>query len=166
MMNDHLQPNEIAGFCALSDERRGVALDHLGECAACRGTWLADDGSRVFSLLARSPIPEDRLEQLSERVDAALGELQPRVAARRGLFRVASIAASLLLAAVLGAVLWNHEWPAERLARVGRIEALLPLDEEIAGMQVVETPSEDAQTLSLKVGETQILMIFDESIEL
>jgi len=165
MMNDHLQPNEIAEFYALADERRDAALDHLGECAACRAAWLAADGSRVFSLLARSPIPEDRLEQLSRRLDTALDELQPRGAAR-GLFRVASIAASLLLAAVLGAVLWNHEGPAERVARMEQIDVLPPLDEEIAGMQVVETPSEDSQTLSLKVGETQILMIFDESIEL
>ena len=164
MMNEHLHRHEIAGFDELAGERREAALDHLGACAECRAAWLADDDSRVFSLLARAPLAEEKLAQLSKRLDAAIDELQPRVAGRRGVFRVASIAASLLLAAVLGVVMWNHELPA-RIATVEEIEAL-PADEEVAGIRLVTTPDGEAQVLDLSIGGTQILMIFDESIEL
>lgn len=165
-MKEHLQQHEIVGFDALADNRRAAALDHLQGCAACRAAWLAQGGSRVFALLARVPLPEDRLEQLSERVDAALDGLQQRLPARRGVFRVASIAASLLLAAALGAVLWNHELPVEQVATLDEIEALAPPDEEVAGIRLVATPGGEAQVLDLSIGGTQILMIFDESIEL
>jgi hypothetical protein len=164
MMNEHLNQHEIAGFDALADERRDAALDHLRECGVCRTAWLADDESRVFSLLARAPLAEEKLAQLSDRLDAAIDELQPRGPVRRGVFRVASIAASLLLAAVLGVVMWNHELPA-RIATVEDI-APLPFDEEIAGIRLVTTPGGEAQVLDLSIGGTQILMIFDESIEL
>ena len=165
-MNDHLQRHQIAAFEALADDQRAAALDHVCECAMCREAWLAEDGSRVFALLARAPLPKDRLEQLSERVDRALDRLEPRVPARRDVFRVASIAASLLLAAVLGAMLWNHEMPAKRVAELDEIDMLPPLEEEVAGIRLVATPGGEAQVLDLVIGETQILMIFDESIEL
>ncbi len=165
-MSDHLQPHQLAAFDALADDQRAAALDHVRECAVCRAAWLAEDGSRVFALLARAPLPEHRLERLSERVDAALDRLEPRVPVRRGMFRVASIAASLLLAAVLGAVLWNHELPAEPVAVLDEIDALPPLDEGVAGLRLVASPGGEAQVLDLSIGGTQILMIFDESIEL
>ena len=164
-MNDHLQRHQLTAFDALADDQRAAALDHVRECAVCRAAWLAEDGSRVFALLARAPLPEDRLERLSERVDAALDRLPPRVPARRDMFRVASIAASLLLAVALGAVLWNHELPAERVVAVDETDMLPPLDEDVAGIRLVASPGE-AQVLDLSIGGTQILMIFDESIEL
>ncbi len=165
-MNDHLQRHEIAGFDALVDDPRAAVLDHVRECAVCRAAWLAEDGSRVFALLARAPLPEDRLEQLSERVDAGLDRLELGVPARRGMFRLASIAASLLLAAALGAVLWNHEPPAKQVAALDAIDVPPPLEEEVAGIRLVASPGGEAQVLDLSIGGTQILMIFDESIEL
>lgn len=162
-MSEHLRQDEISGFDGLSDARRRSALDHLAGCAECRAYWLADDDARVFSLLARTPIPEDRLEQLSERIDTALDELQSGRPARRRMFGVASIAASLLLAAVFGAALWDHELPASATAE---IEPLVSADEDVAGIQFVDTAGENAQVLDLSIGGTQVLMIFDESIEL
>ena len=165
-MNDHLQRHEIAAFDTLANDQRATALDHVRECAVCRAEWLAEDGSRVFALLARAPLPEERLERLSERVDAALDQLEPRVPARRVVFRVASIAASLLLAAALGAVLWNHELPAEPVAVLDETDVLPLFEEDVAGIRLVASPGDEAQVLDLSIGGTQILMIFDESIEL
>ncbi len=165
MMGEHLTQAEIAGFDAMTEERRSVVLEHVAECPACRAAWLEEDGSRLFSLLSRAPVPEPRLEERSARVGSALDELAPAATGRLR-FRIASIAASLLLAAVLGGVLWNHEWPDGRAATPGQIESLPVLNEEVAGMQVVETPGEDSQVLNLNVGGTQIVMIFDESIDL
>jgi len=168
-MSEHLRQDEISAFDTLADERRRAALEHFAECAACRAGWLAEDGARVFSLLARAPIPQRRLEQLSERIDTALDGLRPRRPARRRLFGAASIAASLLLAAVLGAVLWDHELPVGDVSAVAEIDALgLPAqaEEELAGIQFVDTDGKDAQVLDLSIGGTQVLMIFDDSIEL
>ena len=59
-MSEHLQQHEILGIDALVDERSAQALDHLRACATCRVAWLAEDGSRVFSLLSRAPISDGR----------------------------------------------------------------------------------------------------------
>ncbi len=164
-MSKHIEQAEITGFDTLGDDRRNLVLTHVAECSSCRAAWLVEDGSRLFSLLSRTPIPEHRLDELSARVSAAVNDLTPSTA-RRHRFHAAAVAASLLLAAVLGGVLWNHEWPSEQAATMHRIEALPVLDDEVAGMQVVETPGRDSRVLDLKVGGTQILMIFDESIDL
>ncbi|NIM01148.1 MAG: hypothetical protein GTO30_01205 [Acidobacteria bacterium] len=164
-MAEHPKQAEIVGFDALARDRREAVLAHVADCASCRAAWLAEDGSRLFSLLSHAPIPEPKLRELSARVGAAVDRLTPQ-ATRRLRFRIASIAASLLLAAVLGGVLWNHEWPTGRVATMDEIEALPLLDEEVAGMQVIETSGENAQVLNLNVGGTEIVMIFDESIDL
>ncbi|NIM61554.1 MAG: hypothetical protein GTO30_07840, partial [Acidobacteria bacterium] len=107
-MNEHLPNHALTAFDSLADERRAGVLDHVRACAECRAAWLAADSSRVFALLGRMPIPGRELDRLSARLDAALDREPPRIRPRRFL-RVASIAASLLLALVLGAVLWNQE---------------------------------------------------------
>ena len=163
-MSDHLRQEEILGFDALLGDRRATALEHLCECASCRAECLAASETSVFALLSRAPLPEEKLEQLSARIETALDELQAPLPVRRRVFRIASIAASLLLAAVLGAVMWTHEVPA-RGTMFAELEPL-GVDEDVAGIRLVSTPGGEAQVLDLSIGETQILMIFDESIEL
>jgi len=165
MKNDHLKPDEIGGFDALTGDRRMAALEHLSGCSTCRVACLADNQASVFALLARVTVPEEKLEQLSARIEAALDGVAPGVQVRRSPFhRIASIAASLLLAVVLGAVMWNHEAP-QPVASFAEIEAL-GVDEDVPGIRLVATPGEQPQVLDLSIGGTQILMIFDESIEL
>ena len=162
MMRDHLRQDEIFGFDALLGDRRAAALEHLCECASCRAECLAHSETSVFSLLSRAPLPEERLEQLSARIGTALDELKTPLPRR--VFRVASIAASLLLAAALGAVMWNHEVPARGVTFAELDPA--GAEEDVAGIRLVATPGGEAQVMDLSIGETQILMIFDESIEL
>jgi hypothetical protein len=165
MKNDHLNPEEILGFDALTGDRRVAALEHLCGCSTCREACLASDEAGVFALLSRVAIPQEKLDQLSLRIDAALDDVRPAVPIRRNPFhRVASIAASVLLAAVLGAVMWNHEAP-EPVVSFADIEAL-GVEEAISGIRLVSTPGDRPQVLDLSIGGTQILMIFDESIEL
>jgi hypothetical protein len=117
-------------------------------------------------LLSRAEIPEQRLNELSVRVSRAVDGLETAPAQRRMGFGAAAIAASVLLAAFVGAALWTHEIPQGPHARLENIVPLQPLDEGVAGMRLVASPGEEAQVFDLKIGETQVLMIFDESIEL
>jgi len=165
-MSDHLSRHRIEDYDSLSAERRADVLEHVRDCAGCRTAWLAEDDSRLFALLAHAPIPEHKLDQLSARIDAAIDRVEPRIRTRRLGYAAASVAASLLLAAVLGAVLWNHETPAPMLTHLDEIVVQPALEEEIAGIKLVASPDDEAQVLDLKLGETQVLMIFDESIEL
>lgn len=165
-MSEHLSQLEMAGFDELSDARRESALDHLGGCTACRVTWLEEDPARVFSLLGRAPIDEQRLDELSARVSSAVDALEPATAAGRSWWRVASIAASLVLGVGLGAVLWNQQ-PVQTAVALPIDILPATLEEELAGMELVTSPGDDARVLTLDLGETtQVLMIFDEAIEL
>ena len=165
-MSDHLSQLEITGFDALPEARRESALDHLGGCTACRVNWLAEDPARVFSLLGGAPIDEQRLDELSARVSAAVDALEPVPVPRRSWGRVASIAASLVLAVGLGAVLWNQQ-PVQTAVALPIDILPAALEEELAGMELVTSPGDDARVLTLDLGETtQVLMIFDEAIEL
>lgn len=156
-MRIHLGRPEIEAFDSLGDEARGTALAHLRDCAGCRVLWLAEEPSRVFALLAQATIPADRLERLSARIDA---EIRP---ARRRWLGAASIAASVLLAALVATVSWNHALPVASIAAVGSLE---PGDADAMGTRLVALPGDDARVVDLTIGETQVLLIFDESIEL
>jgi len=161
-MTRHLDRELIEGFESISDAARETALVHLRGCAGCRAAWIADEPSRVFALLSRAPVPEQRLELLSQRVAAAVA---PRERTPRW-YGAASIAASLLLAAVLGAVLWSHELPQQSIARIEEIGSPGRMPLEDIGARLVALPGEESRVLDLTIGETQVLLIFDESIEL
>jgi len=169
-MSLHLEPHQIEGFESLPGDARDVALAHLRDCGACRAAWIADEPSRVFALLSTVKIPEGRLEQLSERVAAEIDPGRARASKISGparLYGAASIAASLLLAAVLGAVLWTRELPSEPIVRLEEVGTLLPLPLESMDTRLVALPqNDDSSWFDLNIGETQVLLIFDESIEL
>lgn len=131
-----------------------------------------DDLSKIFAQLRDAPIPEDRLDELTARLDreiAAETSATPSFSWRR----VGSIAASLLLAALITVPLLTHE-TAEPIARhrFERTEALIPIGSieasalhEASGIEFISSPG-DAQTLDIELGEARVLMIFDESIDL
>ena len=166
-MSDHLPTQTLREFEAMGATARDAALAHMEGCAACRKLWLAHDPVRAFALLSRAPIPETALDRLSGRIAAAVDSLDPRSRfAGRRWFGAAAVAASMLLAALVGALLWTHEMPEEQVARIDEIGFLQPLVDEVAEMRLVAIPGDQAQVFDLTIGETQVLMIFDESIEL
>lgn len=165
-MSEHLSQNAIEAFEALGTAARADALAHIESCAVCRERWLAQEPTRAFALLARVEIPIERLDRLSAGVSRAVDAIDTGSMQRStSWYGAAAIAASFLLAALVGGVLWTHEMP-EPLPQIGEIGFLQPLDEEVAGMHLLDSAGGNAQEVKLTIGETPVLMIFDEAIEL
>lgn len=162
-MSAHLDPRLVAPPGAWEDAtgaERATALDHIASCTPCRDLLLAADSSAVFGLLAAEPLPAWVLDSVSAGVEAALDErktrfLRPAAAAPLPWTRLAAAwAAAVLLAALSSLYLLRPD-------RVTPSSSPLAL----AGVEVMETPSA-ARVLDLTVGDTQVVMIFDEGIEL
>ena len=170
MMHDHLEPRELIDFDRLESTRREEALAHIEACADCRGRWLAEDPSRIFALLSLSPIPEVALDDLSARLGDAIDSAPDSRRPRPRLHAFTSIAASLLLAAAFLGYLSIRSTPPigtptalAPVAVVERIEQGEPRPTE--GVEVISSPGA-AQILELSVGETQVVMIFDEAMKI
>ena len=74
----------------MSDDRRDQAarraeLERALRSADERERWAEDDPSRLFGLLALQETPQEQLDALSERVEAALDALEPAPAMGRPL---------------------------------------------------------------------------------
>lgn len=170
-MSDHPQHQKLAEFDSLDEQSRRALLRHVRECAACRARWAAEDPSRLFAALALAPPDDDALERLSAAVDRGI-ELETTRRKRGRIYAVASIAASLMLAAVVGSFLLNDDVaPPPDAARVPPIAALsaeapgAPPEAEWSGVYLVASPGE-ARVVDLTIGETRVVMIFDEAFDL
>jgi hypothetical protein len=73
------------------------------------------------------------------------------------------VAASLLLGAIIGGFLLVQ--PGAPLVRRAQLPDLAGPDEPINAIEVLSSPSE-AQVLDLTVGDTEIVMIFDEELDI
>lgn len=150
-------------------EERRELLVHLQACEMCRSRWSAKDPSVLFSLLAIEPVPDDVLERVSRGVEDAMAAEVERETGRRWV-AWGSLAASLLVAAVLGAYLWNQApitAPAPAVADSGAgMSAPAPEATIPAGMiEFLESP-ESAEVVEMSVGDVEVVMIFDEAMEI
>ena len=142
---------------------RRQALAHAAECAACRAALLDEDPTRIFAFLSDAPIPESVLDEVMDAVrlgiveqgpapgwaTQALGWLRPAVA----------WAAAAGLAGVLLLVAGSRVRPGAG-ATAGLAPAAVPASVELIGAP----PS--ARVVDLTVGDTQVVMIFDEGLAL
>ena len=83
---------------------RQQLLTHLHSCSACRATMADEDPSALFSLLSLEPVPDTVLARVSRGVADGIARESRRVSKRR-VYALGSLAASLLLAAVLAVYL-------------------------------------------------------------
>lgn len=169
-MRDHLQPRELIDFDRLESARREAALAHLEACADCRGRWLAEDPTRIFALLSLSPIPEAALDDLSARLGDAIDSAPDSSRRRSRVQAFTAVAASLLLAAVFLGYLSTRSTPligtSPTLAPTAVVERIEQGEgRPTEGVEVISSPGA-AQVLELSVGETQVVMIFDEAMEI
>jgi len=162
-MDGHPGRQRLSDFDALEDVERREVLLHLADCGPCRSIWLDADPSRAFALLEIDSVPTSSLDGLTARINDAIDAVEARPAARRAGFGWASLAASVLLTAVIGGYLVSRPGVEERPIVAGT-SVVQP--DEFAGSGIeVMTPA-DADVYDLTVGDTQIVMIFDERLDI
>ncbi len=143
-------------------------LDHVRGCRRCSAELASTDPVGLFSLLALETPPVDELERLSERIDAEVSAA-PRPA--RSATRWMSMAASVLLAGIFVTYLWTRPAVIPETANL-RPSVLDSLD--LQGIAAVDaagsvewvTSPGTAQVMDLSVGEMQVVMIFDEAMDI
>lgn len=162
-MSGHLAPETVERFDELERAARALAVEHAAACAPCRERLLAAEPTRAFALLATLPIPPSCLDRLDAELDRELDRRAGRVA-RSPQRTVATIAASIALAAALVGLI------GERGGRMpphpAEIESATAGSEPAYGrVDLLSSPGQ-AQVLDLRVGGTQVVMIFDKDLDL
>ncbi len=147
-------------FDEASGAHRAVLLDHVLSCARCRAALVASDPSHLFALLALKPAPPDVLEDVSAAVAA---EVREDVPTRQARVRVAAWAAALLLAMLAAKALFGPL----RAPTGSKLPGLTPPESAgvRAGVELLSSPG-SARVVDLAVGDTQVVMIFDERLNL
>ena len=141
-------------------------IKHIDSCALCRNKWLDEEPSRVFCLLADSPIDETELEDLSSRV---LEEIEGDKRDHGSLARVTVvIAASFLLAAltVPFMVTPGPIGPSVDDQVTSTVpNSISPYQPAATEVEILATPG-FSRVVDMTVGETKVVMIFDERLEI
>jgi len=148
---------------------RQELLEHLHGCAACRATVVREDPSALFSLLALEPIPDTVLARVSRGVAERVTRETRRVSTRRA-YAFGSLAASVLLAALLGVYMQTRESPPATPpmpAQLVDVDSAAGAESAIpAGFfEVLDSPG-SAEVINLSVEGLDIVMIFDEKFDL
>jgi hypothetical protein len=138
-----------------SGDVRSAWLEHVRTCDPCHRRWAREDPSRLFSLLGEAGPEGEILREVTASVMAAVRSGTRRRPPGTVLARSAAVlAAGFLLAALV-------------LPFVGDAEEAIPGDGLLgrAEVEVVSSPG-TARVVDLNVGDTQVVMIFDERLEL
>lgn len=164
----HPPEDRFAAYEELERDEREELLRHASECARCRGRLLAVDPTRAFALLAVRPLPDPVLQRVSDGVRRRIDAASP--ARDAGRFAWGAIAASLVLAAILGGLVVRHPTsigapvagPRVEAARV--VEPRSERDREPGAIEVLSPAG--AEVYDLSVGEARIVMVFDAEIDI
>jgi hypothetical protein len=150
----------LSGFDALDEVERDEVRCHVSSCASCRTIWSEADPSRLFAILGTQSLPVASLDRLTARINEELDDLDAGPSAARRASGWASLAASVLLAALIGGYMISRpETGIDQVAAAAR-------DQGFGGSGIEVMTPVDAEVYDLMVGDTQIVMIFDERIDI
>jgi len=143
-------------------------LRHAVGCAACREKLLGGRPERLFMLLASEAPPADELDRLTAEV---MRQVEGAGALRGFRMRVRAlvpVAASIVLAGFFGiyTTLNRVQSPLAQRGQAPSVHAR-DLSPSVAaeGIDLISSPG-DAQVMEFTVGETQVVMIFDEALDI
>ncbi len=160
-MTPHLDSGLVARFDALEGRAREDALRHAAGCPRCREALTADDPSRLFALLAIESPSGELLESFSAKVMRQVEEQAAETGYGNLLRSLASVAASLLLAGIFGVYMMVDRGAGPTAS--SQPWQIAPAASD--GIELISSPGE-AQVMEFTVGETQIVMIFDEAMDI
>lgn len=151
-------------------DARGWA-EHVDACGPCRDAWVAEDPSRVFALLALEPIDDAVLDAVSADVAREVRSW-PSGRGVRPWRRVAAIAAAVGLAGALFSLSRDRslELAAGAALDGTRLEVAGAArgDEALAtraSVFVRDSPGV-ADVVDVEMGDIQVVMIYDERLDL
>lgn len=147
---------------AAAPDERDRWLAHIDSCDACRQRWLAEDPSRLFLALRDDAVPQSVLEAVSAGVSAAIRDEAP--GRRRTARRVRLVAAAAGIVLALAVAWWSGFGPASTDPTPVAFQGPDGVPDR-AGVQLLTSPGA-AQVVDLTVGDTQVVMIFDDQLEL
>lgn len=147
---------------AASRDERDRWRRHLDACPACHERWLAEDPSRVFLALQDDSIPDAVLDAVSAGVSATIRE--DAAGRRRTARRMRFVAAAAGIVLAVAVTWWGGLGPTDDAPAPIALEGPRPAPAR-AGVQLL-TPPGAVQMVDLTVGETQVVMIFDDRLEL
>jgi predicted anti-sigma-YlaC factor YlaD len=150
-------PSVLRSPDALVGDERARVLRHLVECGSCRQLYVADDPSRLFALLAFTPIPAETLEAVSAGISDRMSGSEPRP-------RRLALAAGWAAAAVLGVLTARTLFDPMRPTGRGGLDSVA-VQHPRADVEVF-SPADERQVVDLTVGDSQVVMIFDERLRL
>lgn len=163
-MNAHVDPRT---FESAAGEARRAMVAHLRTCAACRADAAAHDPSILFSLLAEAPIPPHVLDEVSRSVSRQAGSDRFSIG---GLFALApsmplrAAAAAVAAVALLSAYLTLRPGPPP-----GMSARAVPERPAVATPRAdveVEPQAAVSQVVDFTVGDTQVVMVYNRSLDL
>ena len=157
----------IEGSGQTRSEREAM-LGHLRDCARCRAELAEHEPSLLFSVLALEAVPAEVLESVSERAGRAI-RLEGLPGRRRRAYAWGSLAASILVAGLLGAYFWGEGRRTPPPAGPVVVDAVqAPASEAAipAGMIELLGSSGGADVVAMSVGEVEVVMIFDEAMDI
>jgi hypothetical protein len=143
---------------------RAEHLRHAAECAACREKLLDGRPERIFMLLGSESPPADKLELLTAEIGRRIESESSFHGFRQRMRTLLPVAASIMLAGLLGiySTINRVQTP---LGRAAAVEPYLEASSPSEGIELISSPG-DAQVMEFTVGETQIVMIFDEALDI
>jgi hypothetical protein len=165
-MSDHPNLRQLIEGVNLPADERHELLSHLRGCAGCRAELAERDPSLLFAVLALEPVPDGVLDRVSRSAEAAIAREQRRSTTRRT-YAWGSLAASIVVAGLLGAYFWTQrglDAPPDRPAVVDAIPAPAADAAMPAGMiELLDSPG-SADVVEMTVGDVEVVMIFDKAM--
>lgn len=140
-------------------------MGHVESCSRCRDRWLGEEPSRLFSLLEEAPVDREILDDLTDGVLEEIGGIPRKGIGSR---TVAVLAASFILAVLALPFLMVTGTTGPATSPVIAENAIPPAglyEPTAAGVEILSTPG-TARVVDMTVGETKVVMIFDERLEL
>jgi hypothetical protein len=170
-VSGHPELRPLVEGADLAPTERSRLLAHVRDCAACRADLASHDPSLLFSALALEPVPAEILDRVSRGAASAIGRERRRAATRR-VYAWGSLAASILIAGLLGGYVWTQrdlEPPrSPRPEIVDAVRAPAPEPAEPAAMpaamiEILDSPG-NADVVEMTVGDVEVVMIFDREM--
>ena len=139
-------------------------LRHATTCASCQQELLAGRSEKLFSFLALESPPAEQLERMTAEV---MGRIETESSSHGFMQRMKALlpaAASIVLAGMFG-IYTTIDRVQPQIGMAAAVEPYLEASAPSEGIELISSPG-DAQVMEFTVGETQVVMIFDEALDI